>query len=104
MCPCDKVALQRRPLAPPVLLSATVCTLQDYRPGMLFSDIEVEAPRAKQFSDSAAPPPPAPPSISDFLPHAGLGLGAGPPGGGRYEDGSYAGACCACYACCAVPA
>ncbi|KAL4434358.1 hypothetical protein ABPG75_000799 [Micractinium tetrahymenae] len=77
--------------------------LTDYRPGMLFSDIEVDAPRSgKHFSDrerepAAAAAAPLPPSMPD-LPHAGLGLGAAPgaamgfgPGGMPVDDGSFAG-------------
>ncbi|EFN51673.1 hypothetical protein CHLNCDRAFT_139903 [Chlorella variabilis] len=53
----------------------------DYRPGMLYSDIEVDAPRSKHFSDRggpAAPGPPLPPPGPE-LPHAGLGLAVMPP-------------------------
>ncbi|KAI3439009.1 hypothetical protein D9Q98_001421 [Chlorella vulgaris] len=50
----------------------------DYRPGMLYSDIEIEAaPRSKQANERGGPlpprGPPLPPSGPE-LPHAGLGL------------------------------
>ncbi|KAL4428605.1 hypothetical protein ABPG77_008917 [Micractinium sp. CCAP 211/92] len=75
--------------------------LADYRPGTLFSDIEVDAPRrGKHFSDREREPvgaTPLPPPMPD-LPHAGLGLGPAPgatmgfgPGGMPVDDGSFAG-------------
>lgn len=75
--------------------------LADYRPGTLFSDIEVDAPRrGKHFSDREREPSgaaPLPPAMPD-LPHAGLGLGPSPgaamgfgPGGMPVDDGSFAG-------------
>lgn len=59
---------------------------------MLYSDIEVDAPRAMHFSDRGAPArgPPMP-----DLPHAGLGLGAAPGlglGAQPVNDGSFTGA------------
>ncbi|PRW59174.1 calcium homeostasis endoplasmic reticulum isoform A [Chlorella sorokiniana] len=85
--------------------------LADYRPGMMFSDIETGDARHKHFSDrdgsGAAPAggPPLPPSGPE-LPHAGLGLASpagmgmgfgmgGAPGLGLgaapVDDGSFAG-------------
>jgi hypothetical protein len=60
---------------------------------MLYSDIEVDAPRSKHFSDRGGPPggppPMAPPGPE--LPHAGLGLSHAPPGFMGLDDGSYGG-------------
>ena len=85
--------------------------LQDYRPGMLYSDIETGDARHKHFSDRDSPGsapvggPPLPPSGPE-LPHAGLGLAqpaglgmgfgmGGAPGLGLgaapVDDGSFAG-------------
>lgn len=80
---------------------ASLPSAQDYRPGTLFSDIEVDAPRrGKHFSDREREPAgatPLPPPMPD-LPHAGLGLGPAPgatmgfgPGGMPVDDGSFAG-------------
>ena len=77
---------------------------QAYRPGMLFSDIEADAPRARHFSDRdrGGPGPGGPPlpPPGPELPHAGLGMGPnvglmfmglGGPATAPVDDGTFAG-------------
>lgn len=80
--------------------------LQSYRPGMLYSDIEMDAPRHKHFSDRGAAGPrgggaPLPPPAADLPAHAGLGMGPsvgvamfmglGGPAPTPVDDGSFSG-------------
>lgn len=77
--PSSRTCTHTHPPSPCLLPPARPPSVQDYRPGMLFSDLEVDVPRRKHFADAAREAP------------ARGGLGA--PGAAPLDDGSAPGAC-----------